>query len=110
MCNSGYTLSGSEWVTCHEKVWTPGPPECLAPCFITKQQLKARNLLLSHGRIRTFLIQSGQKLKFMCTTGYKLTSSSVRKCINGHMDFPSCISELKTRSYSCKRAQMITST
>nr|XP_013816383.1 PREDICTED: coagulation factor XIII B chain-like [Apteryx mantelli mantelli] len=92
MCNSGYTLSGSEWVTCHEKVWTPGPPECLAPCFITKQQLKARNLLLSHGRIRTFLIQSGQKLKFMCTTGYKLTSSSVRKCINGHMDFPSCIS------------------
>ncbi|XP_062437444.1 complement factor H-like [Rhea pennata] len=94
MCNPGYTLSGSEWVTCHEKVWTPGPPQCLAPCTITKQQLEARKLLLSHSRIRTFLIQSGQKLEFMCVTGYKLTGSSVGNCVNGHMDFPSCVSDV----------------
>ncbi|XP_068808205.1 complement factor H-related protein 2-like isoform X2 [Struthio camelus] len=94
MCNPGYTLSGSEWVTCHEKIWTPGPPQCLAPCTITKQQLEARKLLLSHGRRHTFLIQSGQKLEFVCITGYKLTSSSVRKCVNGHMTFPSCISDV----------------
>ncbi|XP_064372477.1 coagulation factor XIII B chain [Dromaius novaehollandiae] len=93
-CNPGYTLSGSEWVTCHGKVWTPGPPQCLAPCTITKQQLEAKKLLLSRGRIRTFLIQSGQKLEFMCVTGYKLTGSSARKCVNGRVDLPSCVSDV----------------
>lgn len=28
-CDPGYALSGSEWVTCHGKVWMPGPPQCL---------------------------------------------------------------------------------
>ncbi|OPJ77189.1 complement factor H [Patagioenas fasciata monilis] len=58
MCNAGYTLSGSEWVTCLEKIWVPGPPQCLAPCIITKQQLEVKNLLLSNGQRHSFLIQS----------------------------------------------------
>ncbi|XP_042664028.1 complement factor H-like [Tyto alba] len=92
-CNPGYTLSGSEWVTCHEKIWTPRPPQCLAPCTITKQQLEAQNLLLSSGQRRTFLIQSGQWQKFMCVTGFKLTASSIEQCFNGHIKLPSCIAE-----------------
>ncbi|XP_074733340.1 complement factor H-like [Strix uralensis] len=93
MCNPGYTLSGSEWVTCHEKIWVPGPPQCLAPCTITKQQLEAQNLLLSNGQRRTFLIQSGQWQNFKCMTGFKLSASSIKQCVNGHIEFPSCITE-----------------
>ncbi|XP_075278447.1 complement factor H-like [Opisthocomus hoazin] len=93
-CNLGYTLSGSEWVMCHEKIWVPGPPECLAPCTITKQQLEAQNLLLSNGQRRTFLIQSGQWQKFMCMTGFKLTASPIKQCSDGHIELPSCITEI----------------
>lgn len=32
VCNPGYTLSGSEWVTCFKKIWVPGPPKCLGKC------------------------------------------------------------------------------
>ncbi|XP_010222975.1 PREDICTED: complement factor H-related protein 1-like [Tinamus guttatus] len=94
MCDPGYTLSGSERVTCREKVWTPAPPQCLAPCIIRKQQLEAKKLLLSNGRIRSLLIPSGQKMEFMCMTGYQLTNSSTVKCGDGHMDFPSCVSDM----------------
>ena len=41
-CNPGYALSGSEWVTCHGKVWMPGPPQCLGKgnffCCLTWQR------------------------------------------------------------------------
>ncbi|XP_059678148.1 coagulation factor XIII B chain [Gavia stellata] len=94
MCNPGYTLSGSEWVTCHEKIWVPGPPQCLAPCTITKQQLEAQNLLLSNGQRRTFLIQSGQWQRFMCMTGFKLTASPIKQCFNGLIKLPSCIADV----------------
>ncbi|XP_075365266.1 complement factor H-related protein 2-like [Mycteria americana] len=94
LCNPGYTLSGSERLTCHEKIWVPGPPQCLAPCTITKQQLEAQNLLLSNGQRRTFLIQSGQRQEFMCTTGFKLTASPIKQCFNGHIELPSCVTEM----------------
>ncbi|KAM6077421.1 complement factor H-related protein 1-like isoform 2-T2 [Theristicus caerulescens] len=97
-CNPGYTLSGSEWVTCHEKIWVPGPPRCLAPCTITKQQLEAQNLLLSNGQRRTFLIQSGHWQKFMCMTGFKLSASPIEQCFNGHIKLPSCLAEMQCGS------------
>ncbi|XP_039375093.1 coagulation factor XIII B chain-like [Mauremys reevesii] len=68
-------------------------PECKAPCSLTKQQLETKNLLLSNRRRHAQLIQSEHTLEFMCREGYILTIPSVRKCVNGHMDLPSCISE-----------------
>ncbi|XP_039340369.1 complement factor H-like isoform X2 [Mauremys reevesii] len=68
-------------------------PECKAPCSLTKQQLETKNLLLSNRRRHAQLIQSEHTLEFMCSEGYILTIPSVRKCVNGHMDLPSCISE-----------------
>ncbi|KAM6262910.1 complement factor H-like isoform 2-T2 [Spheniscus humboldti] len=94
VCNPGYILSGSEWVTCHQKMWVPRPPQCLAPCTITKQQLEVQNLLLSNGKRHTFLIQSGQWQKFMCMTGFNLTASPTKQCFNGHIELPSCIAEI----------------
>ncbi|XP_034635964.1 complement factor H-related protein 3-like [Trachemys scripta elegans] len=91
-CNPGYSLMGTEWITCTGKTWTPAP-QCLAPCSLTKQQLETKNLLLSNGRRHAQLIQSDHTLEFMCSEGYTLTTPSVRKCVNGHMDLPSCISE-----------------
>ncbi|XP_074859402.1 complement factor H-like [Carettochelys insculpta] len=91
-CNPGYSLMGTEWITCNGKTWTPAP-NCLSPCSITKQQLEAKNLFLSSGQRRAQLILSDHTLGFMCSEGYSLTTPSVRKCVNGHIDLPSCISE-----------------
>ncbi|XP_044884908.1 complement factor H-like isoform X2 [Mauremys mutica] len=91
-CNPAYSLMGTEWITCSGKTWTPAP-QCLAPCSLTKQQLETKNLLLSNRRRHAQLIQSEHTLEFMCSEGYILTIPSVRKCVNGHMDLPSCISE-----------------
>ncbi|CAM5134874.1 unnamed protein product [Eretmochelys imbricata] len=94
---------GTEWITCSGKTWKPAP-QCLAPCSLTKQQLETKNLLLSSGRRHAQLIQSDHTLEFMCSEGYTLTTPSVRKCVNGQMDLPSCISE---RGKNCSRPPTI---
>ncbi|XP_062991187.1 complement factor H-related protein 3-like isoform X4 [Elgaria multicarinata webbii] len=91
-CNPGYSFEGSEWIICSGQQWSP-PPKCLAPCGISKQQLDGKHLLLSGGRRRSQFIQNGQILEFLCRDGYVLTPPPVRKCIDGHMDLPLCISE-----------------
>ncbi|XP_075792821.1 complement factor H-like isoform X2 [Pelodiscus sinensis] len=91
-CNPGYTLAGSQRIKCDGRNWTP-PPKCLAPCTITKQQLEEKKLLLPSGRRRTLMIQTDQVVEFSCSEGYVLMVPSNRKCFDGHMDFPLCISE-----------------
>ncbi|XP_019343943.2 coagulation factor XIII B chain isoform X1 [Alligator mississippiensis] len=91
-CNVGYTLAGSEWITCDGRSWT-APPKCLAPCTITKQHLVDKNLFLSSGRRHATVILSGQTMEFSCADGYNFTGPSVRQCIDGHIDFPLCVSE-----------------
>ncbi|XP_066482539.1 complement factor H-like isoform X2 [Tiliqua scincoides] len=98
-CSPLYALEGSEWISCDGQRWTP-PPKCLAPCSITRQQLDAKNLLISGGRRRSQLIQSNHTLEFICREGYVITTPSVRKCVDGHMDLPACISE---RGKNCSR-------
>ncbi|XP_063154461.1 complement factor H-related protein 1-like [Candoia aspera] len=92
-CNPGYVLEGSEWILCNGQEWTPRLPKCLAPCSITKEQLATENLFLFGGRRRTQLIQSNRSLVFQCSEEYILTVPSVRKCVDGHMDLPLCISK-----------------
>ncbi|XP_067391171.1 complement factor H-like [Emydura macquarii macquarii] len=91
-CYPGYTLAGSERITCDGRNWMP-PPKCLAPCTITKQQLEDKKLLLSSGRRRTVIIPNDQVVEFFCSEGYNPTVPSARKCLDGHIDFPLCISE-----------------
>ncbi|XP_077188832.1 complement factor H-related protein 5-like isoform X2 [Paroedura picta] len=91
-CFLGYALEGSEWITCKGPEWTPAP-RCMAPCTITKQKLQAKNLFLSGGQRHSRAVQNNQTLEFLCGEGYVLSAPSIRKCINGHMDLPSCISE-----------------
>lgn len=67
----------------------------LAPCKVTKQHLDARNLLLSDGQRRSELVRNGEIAEFMCRKGYVILSPSVIKCVNGIMDFPSCIASGK---------------
>ncbi|XP_053247441.1 complement factor H-like [Podarcis raffonei] len=102
-CNPGFALQGSEWITCSGQKWTP-PPKCLAPCIVTKQQLEAKDLLLSGNRVRTQLIQHNHVLQFHCREGHVLTMPMDRKCLDGHMDLPSCISE---RGKNCSRPPAI---
>ncbi|XP_060088353.1 complement factor H-like [Heteronotia binoei] len=91
-CFPGYALEGPEWRTCKGPEWTP-EPKCLAPCTIRKQQLEAKNLFLSGGQRYSVAVPNNQTLEFLCREGYVLSTPSFRKCIDGHMDLPSCISE-----------------
>ncbi|XP_061489959.1 complement factor H-related protein 1-like isoform X2 [Rhineura floridana] len=95
-CYPGYTLEGSEWITCRHKWILPPkwtfPPKCLAPCRITKQQLDAKHLIFPGGRSYSRFIQNGYSLEFLCREGYVLTNSSVGQCVDGHVDLPSCTS------------------
>ncbi|CAM5161537.1 unnamed protein product [Natator depressus] len=90
-CYPGYTLAGPERITCSGEKWTP-PPKCLAPCIITRQQLETKKLLLSNGRRRTVLIQSDQTMEFLCGEHSDLKIPYLIKCVDGHMDLPTCIS------------------
>ncbi|XP_070602471.1 complement factor H-related protein 2-like isoform X2 [Erythrolamprus reginae] len=92
-CNPSYVLEGPEWIQCKGEEWTPHPPKCLAPCSITRQQLAAKNLSVFGSQRKAQLIQSNQSLQFQCNEGYVLVVPSVRKCIDGYMDFPLCISD-----------------
>ncbi|XP_061489955.1 complement factor H-related protein 3-like isoform X2 [Rhineura floridana] len=88
-CSPGYDLEGSSWITCKEDGWMP-PPKCLAPCSITKQQLDEKNLLLHSGQRHSEFIKNSNILEFTCKKGYIIISPSVRKCVDGNMDLPTC--------------------
>ncbi|KAF7243468.1 Complement factor H, partial [Varanus komodoensis] len=89
MCHPGYDMEGSDWTTCKEDGWIP-PPKCLAPCSVTKEQLDAKNLLL-HGRQRhSEIIKHGGKMEFVCWQGYTIVSPSVRTCVDGNLELPTC--------------------
>ncbi|KAM3840657.1 complement factor H-related protein 1-like isoform 2-T2 [Vipera latastei] len=92
-CNPAYVLEGPEWIQCKGQKWTPHPPKCLAPCSITRQQLTTKNLLVFGSQRKARLIQSNHSLQFQCNEGYVLEAPSVRKCVDGYMEFPLCISE-----------------
>ncbi|KAK9403966.1 complement factor H-like [Crotalus adamanteus] len=92
-CNPGYVLEGPEWIQCKAQEWTPHPPKCLTPCSITRQQLAAKKLFVFGNQRKARLIQSNHSLQFQCNEGYVLVAPSVRKCVDGYMDLPLCISE-----------------
>ncbi|KAJ6658456.1 hypothetical protein lerEdw1_020160 [Lerista edwardsae] len=92
-CHAGYELEGSDLIECKGKIWVPSP-KCLAPCRVTKQQLDARNLLLADGQRHSELVRNGEIAEFMCRKGYVILSPSVIKCVNGIMDFPSCVASV----------------
>ncbi|XP_060546372.1 complement factor H-related protein 1-like isoform X2 [Pantherophis guttatus] len=92
-CNPGYVLEGPEWIQCKGQKWTPHPPKCLAPCSITRQQLATKNLFVFGSQRKARLIQSNHSLQFQCNEGYVIVVPSVRKCVDGYMELPLCISE-----------------
>ncbi|XP_058032298.1 complement factor H-related protein 1-like isoform X9 [Ahaetulla prasina] len=92
-CNPGYVLEGPEWIQCKGQKWTSHPPKCLAPCSITRQQLVTKNLFVFGSQRKARLIQSNHNLQFQCNEGYVLVVPSVRKCVDGYMELPLCISD-----------------
>ncbi|CAM5171530.1 unnamed protein product, partial [Natator depressus] len=92
-CYPEYMLAGTERITCYGRNWMP-LPKCLAPCTITKQQLEDKKLLLPSGCRHTIIILNDQLVEFSCREGYNPTDHSARKCVDGHIDFPLCISDV----------------
>ncbi|XP_058032306.1 complement factor H-related protein 4-like isoform X8 [Ahaetulla prasina] len=92
-CYPSYVLEGPEWIQCKGQEWTPHLPKCLAPCSITRQQLAAKNLFVFGNQRKARLIQSNQRIQLQCNKGHVLVVPSVRKCVDGYMDLPLCISE-----------------
>uniref|UniRef100_A0A8C6YWN0 Complement factor H-related protein 1-like n=1 Tax=Nothoprocta perdicaria TaxID=30464 RepID=A0A8C6YWN0_NOTPE len=66
-CNPGYTLSGSEWVTCRERVWTPAAPQCLgmicSPPRIPNGNFRPQEVSYMEGATITIYCNSGYHFK-----------------------------------------------
>uniref|UniRef100_A0A8B9UJ94 Sushi domain-containing protein n=1 Tax=Anas zonorhyncha TaxID=75864 RepID=A0A8B9UJ94_9AVES len=93
-CDPGYALSGSEWVTCHGKVWMPGPPQCLVsslhifserPCG-KKDRKCGPPPDIEYGDILSFPLPEydhGKTVKYKCPSFYILEGPEQITCING---------------------------
>ncbi|KAK2540388.1 hypothetical protein Q9233_001260 [Columba guinea] len=84
MCNAGFTLSGSEWVTCHEKMWVPGPPQCLErPCGsipkVANAQIEGRNKAS---------YEPGETVSYQCDEGFLIVGTPEIICREGNWTAP----------------------
>ncbi|XP_032073577.1 complement factor H-like [Thamnophis elegans] len=94
-CDRGYSPANQQSIiTCTKTGWSP-PPNCIvpAPCSITRQQLATKNLFVFGSQRKARLLQSNQSLQFLCDEGYVLAVPSVRKCVDGYIELPLCISD-----------------
>ncbi|XP_050568172.1 coagulation factor XIII B chain-like isoform X2 [Cygnus atratus] len=85
-CNPGYALSGSEWVTCHGKVWMPGPPQCLGEGGKCGPPPDIEN-----GDILSFPLKQypqGATLKYKCASFYVLNGPEQITCTDGQWTNP----------------------
>nr|XP_038038570.1 complement factor H isoform X5 [Anas platyrhynchos] len=85
-CDPGYALSGSEWVTCHGKVWMPGPPQCLGEGGKCGPPPDIEN-----GDILSFQLKQypqGAMLKYKCASFYILKGPEQITCTDGQWTNP----------------------
>ncbi|KAK4820203.1 hypothetical protein QYF61_021708 [Mycteria americana] len=84
LCNPGYTLSGSERLTCHEKIWVPGPPQCLEmPCGsipkVPNAQIEGRN---------KEMYEPGETIRYQCDAGFLTVGPPEIICREGNWTAP----------------------
>nr|XP_038038567.1 complement factor H isoform X2 [Anas platyrhynchos] len=83
-CDPGYALSGSEWVTCHGKVWMPGPPQCLErPCGSIPAVANAA----FEGRSKE-KYEPGETVRYQCHEGFQVTGPPEIFCRRGTWSTP----------------------
>ncbi|KAM9187113.1 coagulation factor XIII B chain-like isoform 2-T2 [Mergus octosetaceus] len=83
-CNPGYALSGSERVTCHGKVWMPGPPQCLErPCGSIPAVANAA----FEGRSKE-KYEPGETVRYQCHEGFQITGPPEIFCRRGNWSTP----------------------
>ncbi|KAM9187306.1 complement factor H-related protein 1-like isoform 3-T3 [Mergus octosetaceus] len=79
-CNPGYALSGSERVTCHGKVWMPGPPQCLdVRCGAPPEILNAHIISTQQQRYLP-----GAKVHYECESNSQIMGVNYIICSDGH--------------------------
>ncbi|XP_061859643.1 complement factor H-related protein 1-like [Colius striatus] len=89
-CNHGYTLSGSQWITCSEKIWVPGPPQCLKRSCgsipkVSNAQIEGRN---------KEMYEPGETVHYQCDSGFVIAGSPEIICREGNWSAPpSCEKE-----------------
>uniref|UniRef100_A0A6I8PR70 Sushi domain-containing protein n=1 Tax=Ornithorhynchus anatinus TaxID=9258 RepID=A0A6I8PR70_ORNAN len=94
VCRSGYTAdpnSSPFQVRCLKGKMQY--PKCATSvsCRITERDLNVGRLLLTNNQSLPLAIPHGGNLEFRCEQNYTLIQPSVRKCVNGTMDFPLCV-------------------
>ncbi|XP_053893484.1 complement factor H-related protein 2 isoform X2 [Malaclemys terrapin pileata] len=80
-CNPGYSLMGTEWITCSGKTWTPAPQ-----CLETGKKC-SRPPTIENGDITTFLEKgytSGSFVEFKCQKFYAMEGQNRSFCDDGN--------------------------
>ncbi|NP_056595.1 complement factor H-related 1 precursor [Mus musculus] len=92
-CQNYYVLKGKKTITCRNGKWSE-PPTCLSACVISEAIMERHNILLRWRQSEKVYIQSGEDIEFGCKPRYKRAKGSLpfrTQCINGHINYPTCM-------------------
>lgn len=91
-CQNYYLLKGRKTITCRNGKWSK-PPTCLHACVVPEDIMERHNIILKWRATEKIYSQSGEDIEFDCKPRYRRARKSApfrTKCINGHIDYPTC--------------------
>uniref|UniRef100_A0A8C4W3W0 Coagulation factor XIII B chain n=1 Tax=Gopherus evgoodei TaxID=1825980 RepID=A0A8C4W3W0_9SAUR len=104
-CDLGYSINGSNEITCKMGKWT-SPPKCIEPCTLNMDDMSNNNIEMKWRLEGELFFLHGDTIDFVCKQGYYLSSSSRQsqlkvQCTRGKLRYPTCIMKGKTGICFC---------
>ncbi|XP_053717260.1 complement factor H-like [Synchiropus splendidus] len=87
-CQSYYVMEGSPMKTCVSGEWQ-GDMKCLKPCTVDRDIMNQRHITFRYTRDDKLYSAHDDEIEFMCTRG-RMHGDARQRCLNGHMDLPTC--------------------
>ncbi|XP_052057245.1 complement factor H-like isoform X10 [Apodemus sylvaticus] len=92
-CQQYYLLKGKKKIICRHGKWSK-PPVCLRACVVSEDIMEKHNIILRWRENEKIYSQSGEDIEFMCKRGHREAGESPpfrTKCINGQINYPTCV-------------------